>query len=54
MKNKKANTGFITRLIASFIIVLSLPFLITNPVNLFALIGFAFGNFLLVLGGILP
>ena len=54
MKNKKGNAGMITRLIASFVIVFSLPFIVINPLNPFALIGFAFGNFLLVLGGILP
>lgn len=54
MGNKKGNSGFIIRLIVSFIIVFSLPFLVTNPANPFALIGFSFGNFLLVLGGILP
>ncbi len=54
MKGKKGNIGFPIRLVASFVIVLSLPFLITSPSNPFALIGFAFGNFLLVLGGLLP
>ncbi len=54
MLNKIGNTGFITRVIASFIIVLSLPFLIINPSNTIALISFAFGNFLIVLGGLLP
>ena len=54
MKKRKGDVGFVTRLTASFVIVLSLPFLITNPFNPFAIIGFAFGNFLLVLGGLIP
>lgn len=53
MINKKSQTGFITRIIASVIIVVSLPFLITNPNNIIAIIAFAFGDFLLVLGGLI-
>ncbi len=54
MNNKRGNAGFTTRLVASFIIVISLPFIIVNPANPFAIISFTFGNFLLVLGGLLP
>jgi len=50
--NKKAQTGFVIRIIAGIIDVASLPFLIVNPVNVYAQIAFGFGNFLLVLGGL--
>lgn len=50
--NKKAQTGFIIRIIAAVIDVISLPFLIVNPVNIYAQIAFGFGNFLLILGGL--
>ncbi|HLC86597.1 MAG TPA: hypothetical protein VJG30_04895 [Candidatus Nanoarchaeia archaeon] len=43
-------TGFILRLTATAIIVLSLPFLVSNPSNVIAQVIFAFGNFLLVIG----
>lgn len=43
-------TGFSIRIIAGFIIALSLPFLITNPSSPIAQGVFAFGNFLLVIG----
>ncbi len=50
--NKRAQTGFIIRIIASVIDVISLPFLIVNPANIYAQIAFGFGNFLLILGGL--
>ncbi|MBU3913443.1 MAG: hypothetical protein KKB21_00540 [Nanoarchaeota archaeon] len=50
--NKKAQTGFIIRVIAGVVDVISLPFLIVNPMNVYAQIGFGFGNFLLILGGL--
>ena len=57
MKAKKANftwtTGIIVRLIAALIDVISLPFLILNPTNIVAQIIFGFGNFLLLLGGLI-
>lgn len=43
-------TGLIVRLIAVFIIALSLPFLAINPSNVIVQIIYAFGNFLLVIG----
>lgn len=51
-QNKKGQAGLIVRLIASLIIVLSLPFLILNPLNVYAQISFGFGNFLILLGGL--
>jgi hypothetical protein len=57
MKTKKANfsltPGIAVRLIAAVIDVASLPFLILNPTNIFAQITFGFGNFLLLLGGLI-
>ena len=53
MINKTGQMGFITRLIASFIVVMSLPFLIINPTNIFAIVSFGFGNFLFIIGGVL-
>lgn len=55
---KKDKRGFLTpgmtlRLIATVIDVVSLPFLVINPTNIFAIVSFAFGNFLLVIGGLL-
>jgi len=50
--NKKAQTGFAIRIIAGLIDVVSLPFLIVSPTNIYAQIGFGFGNFLLILGGL--
>jgi hypothetical protein len=53
--DKKAlslTNGFIIRLFASVIDVISLPFLILNPSNPLAQISFGFGNFLLVIGGL--
>lgn len=50
--NKKAQTGFVIRIIAGVIEVVSLPFLIVNPTNIYAAIVFAFGNFLMVIGGV--
>lgn len=47
------STGMIVRLIASLIDVVSLPFLILNPANIIAQISFGFGNFLLLLGGLI-
>ena len=52
MINKKGQTGLIVRIIAGIVDVISLPFLITNPLNIYAQIAFAFGNFLLILGGL--
>ncbi|HLC37176.1 MAG TPA: hypothetical protein VJJ53_00115 [Candidatus Nanoarchaeia archaeon] len=43
-------TGFTIRIVASLIIALSLPFLISNPSNPIAQGLFAFGNFLMVIG----
>jgi len=43
-------TGLAIRIVASLIIFLSLPFLITNPLNPIAQGIFAFGNFLMVIG----
>jgi len=58
IENKKAmlklTTGMIVRLVASVIMVTSLPFLILNPQNVFAIVSYGFGNFLLLLGGVLP
>ncbi|MEK6848830.1 MAG: hypothetical protein AABX65_04325 [Nanoarchaeota archaeon] len=55
MINRKAQidftTGLLIRITAALIIVLTLPVIITNPSNLPARIFFAFGNFLLVIGG---
>ena len=55
--NKKAinflTPGLVIRLVAAVIDVVSLPFLITNPSNIFAIISFALGNFLLVIGGLI-
>lgn len=42
--------GFVVRIIASLIIAISLPFLISNPTNPIAQGVFAFGNFLMVIG----
>jgi len=42
--------GFIARIVASLIIAISLPFLISNPTNPIAQGVFAFGNFLMVIG----
>ena len=57
MKNKKAvfnfTSGVIIRLVGAVIDVISLPFLILNPVNPIAQIAFGFGNFVLLLGGLL-
>ena len=50
--NKKAQTGFIIRVIAGVVDAISLPFLIVNPMNVYAQISFGFGNFLLILGGL--
>lgn len=44
------STGLIIRVIATFVIALSVPFLAINPANTIAQIIFGFGNFLLVLG----
>jgi len=52
VKNKKAQTGLIIRIIAGFVIVNSLPFFIINPLNPYAQIAFGFGNFLMILGGL--
>lgn len=56
-KNKKTNInftpGFIIRLIAGVIDVVSLPFLIINPANPIAQVVFGFGNFLLLIGGLM-
>lgn len=51
--NKKAQLGFGIRLIAAIIIAVSLPFLVLNPVNIYAQISFGFGNFLMLLGGLI-
>ena len=55
--NKKAvlrlTTGMIIRLIASVILVVSLPYLILNSQNIIAIVSYGFANFLLVLGGVL-
>lgn len=54
--DKKAITltnGIIIRIVASLIDVLSLPFLILNPSNPIAQIAFGFGNFLLIIGGLI-
>lgn len=57
MKNKKASLvmspGITIRIIAGIIDVVSLPFLILNPSNPFAMVAFGFGNFLLLLGGLI-
>ena len=45
--------GMFVRLIAVFIIAVSMPFLVTRPDNIVAIIAFAFGNFVMVLGGLL-
>lgn len=46
-------TGFAIRIIAGFVDVVSLPFLILNPSNPIAQISFGFGNFLLIIGGLI-
>ena len=53
MINKRRQGGFVVRTVASVIIVTSLPFLIVNPTNIIAQIIFGFGNFLMLLGGLL-
>jgi hypothetical protein len=57
MENKKSQINFtpgiIIRLLASVIDVVSLPFLILNPSNTLAVIAFGFGNFLLIVGGVM-
>ncbi len=53
MVGKKAQTGLVVRIIAGFVDVVSLPFLILNPSNVYAQISFGFGNFLLLLGGLI-
>ena len=45
-------SGFSVRVIAGVIILLSMPFLIENPASVTAQIVFAFGNFLMVIGGL--
>lgn len=50
--NKKSQTGLTIRIIAGLIDVVALPFLIVNPLNIYAQIAFGFGNFLFVLGGL--
>tara|TARA_Y100000034_G_scaffold136049_1_gene210494 strand:+ start:559 stop:720 length:162 start_codon:yes stop_codon:yes gene_type:complete len=52
--NKNAKTGFTLRVVAGFVVVITMPFIITNPSNPIALVLFAFGNFLMVIGGLLP
>ena len=52
--NKKAQTGFVIRIIAGVIMTGTLPFLIVNPANVFAQIVFVFGAFLMVIGGVTP
>ena len=53
--NKKTviETGFIVRFIGMVFVILSLPFFVTNPSNIISFITFAFGNFLLTIGGAL-
>lgn len=51
--NKKGQMKLLTvRIIAGFIIINSLPFLVLNPTNVYAQITYGFGNFLLLLGGL--
>jgi len=50
--DKKAQSGFKIRILAGIIIVLSTPFLIVNPLSVYAQISFGFGNFLMLLGGL--
>lgn len=50
--NNKSQAGFYIRIIGGFVDVVSLPFLITNPSNVYAQVFFGFGNFLLILGGL--
>jgi len=45
--------GIIIKLIAIVIDAVSLPFLILNPTNIIAQVSFGFGNFLLLLGGLI-
>jgi len=52
MDKKAITPGFTIRIIAGFIEVISIPFIIVNPLNIYADIAFAFGNFLMVLGGL--
>ena len=55
--NKKSqmrlSTGLVIRLFGAVIDVVTLPFLIVAPANPIAIISFSFGNFLLVLGGLI-
>jgi hypothetical protein len=57
INDKKASfhitMGFYIRVLAALVDVVSLPFLIINPANLFAQITFGFGNFLLIIGGVM-
>ena len=55
MQSRKgfSGLGFGIRLVAGAIMTFSLPFLVLNPSSIFAQISFAFGGFLLVLGGVL-
>lgn len=46
-------SGMWVRLSAAVIDVISLPFLILNPNNILAMITFGFGNFLLIIGGVM-
>lgn len=45
--------GMLVRLIATGTIALSMPFLVTRPDNIVAIIAFTFSNFLMVLGGLI-
>jgi len=51
--NRNAQTGEIIRGLAVTIIAISSPFLIYTPSNIYAGVSFAFGNFLLFIGGII-
>jgi len=55
MMNRKGflSTGMWVRLVAAVIDVVSLPFLILSPNNIFAIVAFGFGNFLLIIGGVM-
>lgn len=51
--DKKGQTGAIMRFVGGVFIVVSIPFLVTNPTNLYALGSFGIGNFFMLIGGAL-
>lgn len=46
--------GFSIRLLGAIFITTSTPFLVASPSNTYTIISFVFGNFLMVLGGLIP